>query len=183
MLTLTCCQDHILTENIWFVCSEASYSGDERRCHRCGTNTRTTEDRATQPMEAGGRVSQKPVLLQMVVHMPCPGEPAPSLLSPLLRCLPVTAGTTPNPVFLVSAKLVFIMFSLCSSFIHCFPNMTTFRDVLPNVHLVTATPRDEGVLRPMLEKAKVKIVLCPETHLSLCSLHSIWTYTSCSKAT
>ena len=28
MLTLTCCQDHILTENIWFVCSETSYSGD-----------------------------------------------------------------------------------------------------------------------------------------------------------
>ena len=60
MLTLTCCQDHILRENIWFVCSETSYSGDERRCHRCGTNERTiTEDRATQPMEAGGWVSQK----------------------------------------------------------------------------------------------------------------------------
>ena len=60
MLTLTCCQDHILTENIWFVCSETSYSGDERRCYRCGTNDkrRTTEDRATQPMEAGGWVSQ-----------------------------------------------------------------------------------------------------------------------------
>ena len=37
MLTLTCCQDHILTENIWFVWSETSYSGDERRCYRCGT--------------------------------------------------------------------------------------------------------------------------------------------------
>ena len=36
MLTLTCCQDHILTENIWFVCSETSYSGDERRCHYAG---------------------------------------------------------------------------------------------------------------------------------------------------
>ena len=33
MLTLTCCQDHILTET--------SYSGDERRCHGCGTNNRT----------------------------------------------------------------------------------------------------------------------------------------------
>ena len=60
MKTLTCCQDHILTENIWFVCSEISYSGDERRCYRCGTNKQTnkqttnTEDRATQPMEAGG---------------------------------------------------------------------------------------------------------------------------------
>ena len=38
MLTLKCCQDHILTENIWFVWSETSYSGDERRCYRCGTN-------------------------------------------------------------------------------------------------------------------------------------------------
>ena len=36
MLALTYCQDHILTENIWFVCSETSYSGDERRCHGCG---------------------------------------------------------------------------------------------------------------------------------------------------
>ena len=35
--TLTCCQDHILTENIWFVWSETSYSGDERRRYRCGT--------------------------------------------------------------------------------------------------------------------------------------------------
>ena len=37
-MTLSCCQDHILTENIWFVCSETSYSGDERRCYQCGTN-------------------------------------------------------------------------------------------------------------------------------------------------
>ena len=28
MMTLTCRQDHILTENIWFVWSETSYSGD-----------------------------------------------------------------------------------------------------------------------------------------------------------
>ena len=60
MLTLTCCQDHILTENIWFECSETSYSGEERRFYRCGTNDEQpiTEDRATQPMEAGGWVSQ-----------------------------------------------------------------------------------------------------------------------------
>ena len=42
MLTLTCCQDHILTENVWFVCSETLYCGDERRCHGCGTNKQTT---------------------------------------------------------------------------------------------------------------------------------------------
>ena len=59
-MTLTCCQDHILTENIWFVWSETSYSGDERRCNGCGTNNErtnkrtNTEDRATQTMEAGG---------------------------------------------------------------------------------------------------------------------------------
>ena len=41
-MTLTCCQDHILTENIWFVWSETSYSGDERRCYRCGTNNDQT---------------------------------------------------------------------------------------------------------------------------------------------
>ena len=67
-MTLRCYQDHILTEYIWFVCSETSYSGDERRCYQCGTNERTNEwtnerrtnieDRATQPMEAGGWVSQ-----------------------------------------------------------------------------------------------------------------------------
>ena len=61
MLTLTCCQDHNPTKNIWFVWSETSYSGDEKRCYRCVTNNKqqtTTEDRATQPMEAGGWVSQ-----------------------------------------------------------------------------------------------------------------------------
>ena len=55
MMTLTCCQDHILTENIWFVWSKTSDSGDKWRCHRCGTNKQTnSEDRATQPMDAGG---------------------------------------------------------------------------------------------------------------------------------
>ena len=44
---MTCCQDHILTENIWFACSETSYSGDERRCYRCGT----TNERQTLKME------------------------------------------------------------------------------------------------------------------------------------
>ena len=58
-MTLTCCQDHILTENIWFVWSETSYSGDERRCDGCGTTDRPkSEDRATQPMEAADWVSQ-----------------------------------------------------------------------------------------------------------------------------
>ena len=63
--------------------------------------------------------------------------------------------------------------------------MTTFRDVLPNVHLVTATPRDEGVLRPMVEKAKVKTIpsITPKPAHLLFSLNSIWTYTSCWKAT
>ena len=31
MMKLTCCQNHILTENIWFVWSEISNSGNERR--------------------------------------------------------------------------------------------------------------------------------------------------------
>ena len=35
-MTMTCCQDHILTENIWFVWSETSYSGDKRRCYNAG---------------------------------------------------------------------------------------------------------------------------------------------------
>ena len=57
LILLTHCQDHILTENIWFVWSWTSYSGDKWRCYRCGTygrtNKRTREDRATQPMDAG----------------------------------------------------------------------------------------------------------------------------------
>ena len=60
-MTLTCCQDHILTENIWFVWSETSRNGDERRCYQYGTTPNeqpNSEDRATQPMEAGGSVSQ-----------------------------------------------------------------------------------------------------------------------------
>ena len=35
-MTLTCCQDHILTETIWFVWSETSYSGDKMRCYNAG---------------------------------------------------------------------------------------------------------------------------------------------------
>ena len=43
MMTLTCCQDHILTENIWFAWSETSYGEDKCRCHLCGTG-QTTRD-------------------------------------------------------------------------------------------------------------------------------------------
>ena len=44
---------HKLSENVWFVWSKTSYSGDKWRCHRCGTDGRTDEqttskDRATQ---------------------------------------------------------------------------------------------------------------------------------------
>ena len=55
-MLLTHCQDRTLTENIRFVWSRTSYSGDKWRCYRCGTNERrrrTREERATQPMEAG----------------------------------------------------------------------------------------------------------------------------------
>ena len=45
IFTLTRCQNRILTENIWFVWSKTSYSGDKRRCHYAGrtTNERTNE--------------------------------------------------------------------------------------------------------------------------------------------
>ena len=35
---------HELSENLWFVWSKTSYSGDKWRCYRCGTR----EDSATQ---------------------------------------------------------------------------------------------------------------------------------------
>ena len=38
MMMMTRCQDHILTENIWFVWSRTSYSWDKWRCNGCGTN-------------------------------------------------------------------------------------------------------------------------------------------------
>ena len=37
-----------LSENIWFVWSKTSHSGDKWRCYRCGTGQTTSEDRATQ---------------------------------------------------------------------------------------------------------------------------------------
>ena len=53
MMTMTWCQDLIITENVWFAWSNSSYSGDKWRCHRCGTNDeRTREDSATQPMDS-----------------------------------------------------------------------------------------------------------------------------------
>ena len=53
-MMLTCCQDHILAENIWFVWS----SGDVTDA---GQQTTNIEDRATQPMDDidGGWVSQQ----------------------------------------------------------------------------------------------------------------------------
>ena len=44
---MTHCQDHILTENIWFVWSTISYSWDKWRCHVAGQTT-TWKDGATQ---------------------------------------------------------------------------------------------------------------------------------------
>ena len=50
--------DQELSENVWFVWSKTSYSGDKWRCHRCGTDgrtdgRRTREDNATQPLDDG----------------------------------------------------------------------------------------------------------------------------------
>ena len=55
MLTLTCCQDHILTENIWFVWSETfKHHIVEMRGGVTDAGRTNNEDRATQSMEAGG---------------------------------------------------------------------------------------------------------------------------------
>ena len=52
MLTLTCCQDHILTELYGFYRQKHHIcSGDVTDAERQPTNI---EDRATQPMETGG---------------------------------------------------------------------------------------------------------------------------------
>ena len=51
MMTITHCQDHILTENIWYVWSTTSYSGDKRRCYQMGQMDKKREDRSTQPLD------------------------------------------------------------------------------------------------------------------------------------
>ena len=53
MLTLTRCQDHILTENIQFVWSE-TFIMEMRGGVTDAEQQTNIEDRATQPMEAGG---------------------------------------------------------------------------------------------------------------------------------
>ena len=58
-MMMTRCQDHISTENIWFVWSKTSYSGDKWRCNGCGTNDeQTREDRALSQW-APGRLSEQ----------------------------------------------------------------------------------------------------------------------------
>ena len=52
-MMLTCCQDHILTENIWFYCLKhriVEIRGDVTMRDK----RQTSEDGATQPMDAGG---------------------------------------------------------------------------------------------------------------------------------
>ena len=46
--------DDKLSENIWFVWSRTSYSGDKWRCHHADgrTNKQTSENRATQSLDS-----------------------------------------------------------------------------------------------------------------------------------
>ena len=59
MMTMTHCQDHMLTENIRVVWSRLSYSADKYGdvADAGRTDERTREDRATQSMDIGDRVS------------------------------------------------------------------------------------------------------------------------------
>ena len=43
MMTLSCCQDHFITENIWFVWSQTSYSGDKWKYYWCGMDGQTDD--------------------------------------------------------------------------------------------------------------------------------------------
>ena len=55
-MTLTCCQDHLLTENIWFGLYGLKHHIVEMRggVTDAGRTTTNIEDRATQPMDDGG---------------------------------------------------------------------------------------------------------------------------------
>ena len=47
MMVMTHCQDHILTENIWFVWSKTSYSGDKWKCYYAGRRDKNIHKRRT----------------------------------------------------------------------------------------------------------------------------------------
>ena len=69
MMMMTRCQDHILTENIWFVLSKTSNSGDNWRCHGCGTDNRQTrEDRALSQWAPGRLSKQKLAAVYLKEH-------------------------------------------------------------------------------------------------------------------
>ena len=42
-MTMTHCQDHILTENIWFVWYKTSYAGDKMRCYQADEQRTTNK--------------------------------------------------------------------------------------------------------------------------------------------
>ena len=68
-MMLTCCQDHILTENILFVWSKRSYSGDERRCYRCGMTNERTEFRKYSFIHIGSWLSRTQMKLTLLTQM------------------------------------------------------------------------------------------------------------------
>ena len=95
MMMMTRCQDHILTENIWFVWSRTSYSGDKWRCHRCGTNDerRTREDSATQPMDSWRLSLAISRLMTMTMLILVMVRPALRSLITVESCAPLDLGS------------------------------------------------------------------------------------------
>ena len=61
------------------------------------------------------------------------------------------------PFLLLPVMTRYNVFQPTSAMILSIFYWSIFRDLLPNVHLVSATPQDEGVLRPMVEKATVRM--------------------------
>ena len=66
MMALTCCQDHILTENIWFVCSETSYSEDRGDVTDAGQPTEQLKIELLSQLKLEAESTKKTQMLQTV---------------------------------------------------------------------------------------------------------------------
>ena len=64
--------DHVLSENIWFVWSKTSYSGDKRRCHQAPRRDKRTNEQQWKiellSLWAVGRLSFANCVIQMNIN-------------------------------------------------------------------------------------------------------------------
>ena len=104
--------DQELSENVWFVWSKTSYSGDVTM--RDGrTDERTREDRATQPFDAG-RLSFAIIIIvmAMIVMHQLGGTGSNDILHPRHSCCSYCHRCR-GLVLIIIIIIMMIIFSLC----------------------------------------------------------------------